>query len=370
MRDTYESDGSTPSYFDLTQWLTGKRADPRTGQWGVAFQRSILARVRAGYDHFFRTKQGRPRFANIDTSVHSFESDKVIPRERNGRYYVQLKGLGRLSFMDTRGAMNHNVRVVRIVRNALRYEIQLVCKIEKALNVVDKRPVLGIDLGVKAPVTLSNGVQYPPVKIDDTKRKRMQRKVSRAQKGSNGRKKAKALLAKESRRIMVKRRNAIHRMTTDVVKNHSANLVIEDLKVKNMTRKGGSKRGLNRAMREQALGIIATQLVCKAASAGGECVKVAPHYTTQTCSTCLSKPSEPIGLSVRTYRCEHCGYMADRDINAARNVRRKGLASFNRVGLSPEGQAKAVTPVRLYVSLTSGRYNVVMTRNRSTANDR
>ena len=366
MRKQYAEHEKTPSYYDLYNWLTGKRGeDARMSRWNIRCQRSVLTRVRRGYDKFFRDKKGLPRFKSFDRGVRSFETEAAKPHKcSNGSYYVQIKGIGRLSFTDTRGILDTaNVKLVRIVRNALRYEVQLICDVNKGLTAVDKRPVIGIDLGVKAPVTLSNGVQYPSVKIDDTKRKRMQRKVSRAVKGSNGRKKAKALLSKESHRLAVKRKNAIHRMTTDVVRNQSANLVIEDLKVENLTRKGGSrKRGLNRAMRGQSLGIIATQLAYKAESAGGQLVKVAPHYTTQTCSNCHSLPREPIGLSVRTYRCEHCGYTEDRDVNAAKNVRQKGLASFIRVGLSPAGQAKAVKPVRLDSS------NMVMTQNRSTAN--
>ena len=354
MRDMYEEDGSTPSYYDLCKWLVGKRSDPRTAQWGTAMQRSIIARVRKGYDHFFRTHEGLPRFKNIDTGVHSFETEVAKPRSKGNKNYVQFKGLGRLSFTDTRGILDTtDVKVVRIVRNALRYEIHLVCEVQEGLKVVDKRPVLGIDLGVKAPVTLSNGVQYPPVKIDDTKRKRMQRKVSRAKKGSNGRNKAKALLSKESRRIAVKRRNAIHRMTTDVVRNQSPNLAIEELKVGNMTRKGGSrKRGLNRAMREQSLGIIATQLAYKAESAGGQLVRVAPHYTTQQCSQCLEMPSTKVELWQREYVCEHCGYVADRDVNAARNICRKGTP-LHRAGLSSAGQTEADTSVSLASASTT-----------------
>ncbi len=349
-RDQYAEDQKTPSFYDLCKWLTCQRSsDQRTDQWNVACQRSVLQRVRRGYDKFFRDYKGLPRFRPIDGGVHSFETEKAKPRRRKqGGYYVQIKGIGRLSFTDRRNVLDTaTVKIVRVVRTPLRYEIQLVCDVDKGLKAVDKRDVVGVDLGVKAAVTLSNGVQYAPFIADDTRRKRLQRRVARAQRGSNGRKKAKASLAKESRRIAVRRRNAIHRMTTAIVKRHSANLAIEDLKLQNMTAAGGSrKRGLNRAILSQSLGTIATQLVYKAESAGGQCVTVAPHYTTQTCSHCLSLPREKVTLSQRIYECEHCGYASDRDVNAARNVRRKGLESFQRVGLSSAGQAKEDTPVR------------------------
>ncbi len=335
MREVYEAEGKTPSYYDLCKWLVSQRTDSRTYQWAVSHQRSVLARVRKGYDAFFDTGAGLPRFSNIDTSVHSFECEQAKPRERNGRHYVQFKGLGRFRFTDTRGVLDTaKVKVVRVVRSPLRYEIQLVCEIDEGLKVVDKRPMIGVDLGVKSPVSLSDGTQYSRIRISETKRKRMQRKLSRAKKGSNGRAKAKVLAAKESRRVKDRRRNAIHQITTDVVQNHSANVAIEDLKLKNLTRKGSRKRGLNRAMRETALDIIAAQLVYKASSAGGECVRVAPHNTTQMCSNCYSLPRKKIELNVRTYSCEHCGYTIDRDVNAAINVCRKAIA-LQREGTDP-----------------------------------
>ncbi len=347
MREQYEEEEKTPSYYDLCKWLVSKRSDPRTSQWKATLQRSVLARVRKGYDHFFKTGSGLPRFSNIDTSVHSFECEQAKPKARNGRYYVQFKGLGRFRFTDTRAVLDKaQVKVVRLVRSPLRYEIQLVCEIDEGLKVVDKRPMIGVDMGVKSPVSLSDGTQYARIRISQTKHKRLQRKVSRAQKGSNGRAKAKVLAAKEARRMRDRRRNAIHRITTDVVKNHSANVAIEDLQVSNMTRSGGSrKRGLNRAMREAAPGIIAAQLVYKASSAGGECVKVAPHNTTQMCSHCYSLPRTKIGLNVRTYECEHCGYTIDRDVNAAINVCRKGI-TLQREGISPPSGTEEAKPVR------------------------
>ncbi len=360
MREQYEEHEKTPSYYDLCKWLVGKRTDPYTGKWRATLQRSILARVRKGYDNFFAHGSGLPRFANIDASVHSFECEQAKPRERNGRRYVQFRGLGRFRFTDTRDALdNAKVKVVRVVRSPSRYEIQLVCEVYEGLTKVDTRPLLGIDLGVKSPVSLSDGTQYDRIRISQTKRKRLQKKLSRAKKGGNGRVKAKALAAKEGRRIRDRRRNAIHRLTTDIVRTKTANLVVEDLQVKNMTRKGGSrKRGLNRSMREAALGIIAAQLAYKASSAGGECVRVAPHYTTQQCSNCMEMPSEKVQLWEREYECEYCGYREDRDVNAARNICRKGQP-LHRAGMSPADGAEAVTSARL----ASGSATTIQNRN-------
>ena len=241
--------------------------------------------MRLGYEKFFRDKKGLPRFRPIGTGVHSFEVPGVTLRKRGQYYVVAVKGVGKLRFADRRSVLESGeARLVRIVRTPLGkgYEMQVVVDHGQVTASPDTRPVIGVDAGIKAIATLSNGTQYAPVKHDDSRRIALQRRVSRAQRGSKARKKKKEALARESRRIAVRRKHAVHRLTTDIIQRHSANLVVEALKITNMTAKGGSrKRGLNRAMLSQSLSMVVTHLVYKAESAGGKVVLVHPppqHY--------------------------------------------------------------------------------------------
>ena len=153
---------------------------------------------------------------------------------------------------------------------------------------------------------------------------------------SHGRKKKKAALARESRRIATRRKHAVHRITTDIVQRHSAHLAVESLKITNMTAKGGSrKRGLNRAMLSQSLSMVVSHLAYKAESAGGKVVFVDPRNTTQQCSACGDMPPGKLTLAVRVYTCVHCGHVQDQDVNAARNIRARGLASQGWPGMQP-----------------------------------
>ena len=121
--------------------------------------------------------------------------------------------------------------------------------------------------------------------------------------------------------------------------------MVEALKITNMTAKGGSrKRGLNRAMLSQSLSMVVNHLVYKAESAGGKVVLVHPRNTTQQCSACGGMPPDRLTLSDRVYACVHCGHVQDRDVNAARNIRMKGLAPFTRPGLSAWCQAEEGYP--------------------------
>ena len=95
------------------------------------------------------------------------------------------------------------------------------------------------------------------------------------------------------------------------------------------TYKVKQKTGLNRSILDQNWGTFIAQLDDKAASAGGQLVRVDPKYTTQRCAGCGGLPSVALTLKDRWYYCTHCGYRDDRDVNAAKNVLLKGLALFD-----------------------------------------
>ncbi len=158
---------------------------------------------------------------------------------KRGRYSVAaVEGVGKLRCVDRCGVLDGGkAKPVRIVHTPVGkgYEIQVVVDHGKAGVTPDTRPVTGLDAGVKANATLSNGDQYAPVKHDNSRRKALQRKVSCAKRGSKARKKQEVAWAREFRRIAIGRKHAVYRSTTDIIQRHSANLVAESPKIKNMT---------------------------------------------------------------------------------------------------------------------------------------
>ena len=103
-------------------------------------------------------------------------------------------------------------------------------------------------------------------------------------------------------------------------------IAVEALQIRNMTRRGKNKRGLNRAIAEQGWGEFFDILRCRAARAGIPFVEVPPAGTSQDCSRCGIRI--PKALSERVHRCGQCGLELDRDENAARNVLSRGLRMF------------------------------------------
>jgi putative transposase len=185
--------------------------------------------------------------------------------------------------------------------------------------------IIGIDLGVKTLATLSDGTVYPnPKHLERSQDSltRLQRKLSRQQKGSNRRAKTKVRIAKAHARISNQRVGSLHKMTSEVVKTkRPTTIVIEDLNVAGMTR----NRRLARAVSSASFAEIRRQLTYKCDWHGVKLVVADRFYpSSKTCNGCGAVKSD-ITLGERTYVCDLCGYVRDRDVNAALNLRGWGM---------------------------------------------
>ena len=184
--------------------------------------------------------------------------------------------------------------------------------------------VCGIDVGLENhPAYASDGTQLvlPLEKLHklQSKLKRAQKALSRSQRNSRNR--AKRLIKKQKvqQKINNIRSDATHKFTTKVCKSH-ATVVIEDLNIKEMVKKAKYK-AIRRAFNSSFMSAIHWQLSYKAK----HLIKVPRFFpSSKTCSNCGAIKSE-LDPSIRTYKCEHCGAVLDRDYNAALNLMKLGL---------------------------------------------
>ncbi len=305
-RDAWEQEKHSVTYLQQQAKLTKRREDPQWSRFPARVQRSILKRLDRAYQHFFK-RGGYPRFKSWHNGIHSFEDPAPAKVKSSGRYYsYQVKGIGRLKFRDA--LPEGTVKVVRVVRTPRRVKLQFVMEVA-APEVLDVRPPVGIDLGVKDRATLSNGYKVPKNMVDRNNLKRRQRILSRAKRGSNNREKKRRLLAKAWQRVTEREQGKVHEITAALVKDHACRFVVEDLKIPNMVK----NRRLARSIVEQQWGYFVHCLTYKAESAGGWVVKVDPRNTTQQCSGCGAMPRDKLGLDQRMYHCYACGMALDRD---------------------------------------------------------
>jgi len=182
--------------------------------------------------------------------------------------------------------------------------------------------VLGVDLGIKTAVVLSDGTEYPgpkPYKVWQKRLATLQRRMSKKQKGSKNYDKAKLLVAKLHAKIRNIRQDFLHKTTSELV-SRAKTIVIEDLNVRGMLK----NHCLAKAIADMGFYEFKRQLIYKCKLGDVRLVVADRFYpSTKRCSNCGEKKDMP--LSMRTYNCPHCGFSCDRDINAALNLRTLGL---------------------------------------------
>jgi putative transposase len=193
------------------------------------------------------------------------------------------------------------------------------------LPLAKNQGAVGIDLGIAALATLSTGKKVEGPKALRSllgRLRRLSRSLSRKLKGSRNRGKARVNLARLHERIANIRRDALHRLTTDITRSFHT-LGIEDLHVKGMLANGR----LARAIADMGFYEFRRQLEYKAAWRGA-LVVVADRWfpSSKLCSNCGHRMKE-LALGVRQWICPGCGTRHDRDVNAAINLRNMAVSS-------------------------------------------
>jgi putative transposase len=193
---------------------------------------------------------------------------------------------------------------------------------------------IGIDLGIKHFIVDSNGKKIDSPKFLQQKirrLKRYQRQVSRKQKGSKNRNKARIKLAKWHRDIRNARKDWLNKLSDEIVNTNDI-VCVEDLKTKElMTRK--STKSLNRQISDQGWGMFLNMLKYKCEYRGKTFTQIDQYKpSSKTCSTC-KHVMPTMDLKIRDWICPNCGTEHDRDVNAAINILWWGLmATPNTAG--------------------------------------
>ena len=368
-RTAWKQAGVSINYSAQCKELTDVRGDdPEMAAVSRRFQCGTLKRLDRAYKAFFRRdkageKPGHPRF-KAGRRWHTLEPDCpkydwrswLCFRPEQGRLDLTIKGLPRLELKVSaeRCAYFHDLAQVgkwtalKIVRKGRRVTVNLTFEVEKE-TLPKTGAIVGLDMGVSSRIATSDGGHIPGVKAERKRKRVLQRRISRAVKGSKSRRSKVAMLSNYFDRKAVSDRNAAHRITTELIRQYDL-VVVEHLAIRNMTASARgtaeepgvnvrAKAGLNREILAQNWGMVRQQLAYKAEWAGKRLVAVPPQYTSQDCSRCGQRNTGP--TPGRLYHCENCGLALDRDENAAINILRRGLSS---VGPKPCPSAPQAVP--------------------------
>ena len=280
-------------------------------QLGQAFKNFFAGRSK--YPKF--RKKGRDDRFTLTNDLISIDGCRIrIPRLGWVRMRESLRFAGK-------------IMSATISRVANRWFVSITVDTEdnSHLPKAENQGAAGVDLGVSALATLSTGevIDGPkPHKALLLRLKRLSRSLSRKQKGSANRVKAKIKLAKLHARIAAIRTDALHKLTTDLTRRFHS-IGIENLNVSGMMK----NRHLSRAIADMSFYEFRRQLQYKTAMRGGKVVVADRFYpSSKTCSVCGYK-LESLPLSVRKWKCPGCGTDHNRDLNAAINLKNMAVSS-------------------------------------------
>ena len=189
-------------------------------------------------------------------------------------------------------------------------------------------PAIGIDMGLEHFATFSDGqkIENPRFfKYEQKNLAKAQRKLSKQEKASKLRAKARKVVARVHERIGWKRENFAHQEARKIV-NRFNTIAVEDLSINDM--KKDNFRCINKSISDVAWRQFLDFIKQKAEWAGARCVEINPAYTTQSCSRCGNR--QKLELSDRVYHCPCCSLSLDRDENAAINILSLGMQTLGK----------------------------------------
>jgi putative transposase len=334
-----------------TLWNAEKKADPALAWWSenskCAYQEAFRDLDRALRD-YIKSKKGErkgrrlgfPRFKKRGKCRDSFRFSTgaigcaggtvTLPRLGTIRTHESTRKLARRLQAGTARILSATV-----TRTAQRWFVSFTVEVERSAPGQHPRPgsAIGIDLGIK---TLLTGVDDEgnivtvagPTALRSSLRRlrRASRAHSRTARGSANRRKSAARLARIHARVANVRADALHKATSGLAARYET-VAAEDLNVAGMIR----NRRLARAIADQGFGQARRMLGYKITWNGGHLLLADRFYpSSKTCSGCGAVKAK-LALSERTYRCDACGHIQDRDVNAARNLLKLAVSGAERV---------------------------------------
>lgn len=285
--------------------------------------------VAAAFKNFFAgqkagRKVGFPKFKSKKRSRQSFylANDKFTV----GNHWIDVPKLGRVNMAET-VRFSGKMMSARISKTATWWFVSITVEMPDEIP-LNAHPPVGVDVGLNRLATLSDGRQYEnqrPLIHQLKKLRRLNKELARRTKGGKNWQKTKDKLGRLHYEIACIRLDWLHKLTTQIATT-SGIVAVEELHVKGLIR----NRCLSRSFSDAAVGKLLDLLESKVAGQGRILIKVDRFFpSSQLCHCCGARKTN-LTLADRVFVCpnSNCGYVGDRDENAALNIILEALRLF------------------------------------------
>lgn len=291
-----------------------------------------------GFNNFFAKRSGYPNFKG-KFSRQSYRTSCIRSTYKEKEYsnielnlfsrFIKLPKLGKVKIKGYRNKKKIEGKIVNatiIKETTNKYYVSVLIEEELLVNKVTPTTIVGIDLGLKDLVVTSDGIKYTNEKIlnkYEKRLKRLQRELSRREKGSKNYFKTKEKIARVHAKIKNYRKHYLNKIANEIVSDHDI-IVTESLLVKSMFKE--KVKAFNKSITDASFSKLCSLIEWKSKLKGKYYYKIDTYYpSSQICSICGYKNEELKDLSIREYDCPKCRTHNDRDINASLNILFEGL---------------------------------------------
>ena len=304
--------------------------------------RQSLFNLDNAYKKLFNKQGGYPKFKSKynrnsynTTAVYKSYKDKEYCNIELDLINKKIK-LPKLKWVNIRGYRNINsingkIKNATISKEANgKYYVSILYEMYDEASKINHRTIVGIDLGIKKLLTLSDGITYDNNKYlqkYEKRIKRKQRELSRKQKKSKNYYKCKKELAVLYSKLVNARKYYTHKITKDITDEYDI-ITCEKLFTKEMITKGKDNK-LSKKISDATFSEVLRQLEYKTRFKGKIFNQIDTYYpSSQVCSKCNNQDKKYKDLKERTYKCSKCNQEIDRDFNASINIMFEGLKLY------------------------------------------